>query len=238
MLYLRAFNLEKGKELKKARDIYVELVTRNADSPHLNEALFKIAAISAFGLRDLDTGREYFTKLAQKDKADPETVSALYYLGLLSQWKEDLAEAKKYYDKAMLVAADNYKDTIELVRQRLGEIGNNRPIEYNLKTFLDASLRPENSRFNMTKVGLQALPLSPKAADAVEITSTAASDSGGCMQVAMDYYWSGNTGSAKPSLTTSGFNTTYALPGTKALFLVVFAASEIVDRDFCLVDVR
>jgi hypothetical protein len=162
----------------------------------------------------------------------------MYQLGLLSQWQEDSAKAKDYYAKALTLAAGLYKETIALVNARQQELSGNLPIESNLKTFLDVSLKPENSRFDMAKVGLHYGPSEVKVAEEVDILSSAVTYSAGCMQVIMEYHWSGNTGSTKPGPDKAGFKTVYSEPGTKEVFIVIVSPPDIIDRDFSMVDVR
>ncbi len=238
LLYIRAWNLEKGKLWKQAREMYIELLKRFPQTPHADEALYKIGLISAYALRDKEGAKEYFQKLANKEIVSPQVISAMYQLGLLSQWQEESAKAKDYYAKALTLAAGLYKETIALVNARQQELSGNLPIELNLKTFLDASLKPENNRFDMTKVGLRYGPSKVKVEEEVDISSSAVSYTAGCMQVIMEYHWSGNTGSTKPGLDKVGFKTTYSEPGTKEVFIVLISPPDIIDRDFSMVDVR
>ena len=238
LLYLRAYNLEKGKELKNARELYIEFITRFPKSSRIDEALYKIGMISGYALRDKAGANEYFLILAGKAENSPQVISALYHLGLLAQWQEDLVKAKDFYNKTIERAKGTYKDTIYLVQERLKEIEENKPIESNLKDFLDASLKPENSRFEMTKVGLQSENYQANAGDEVKIGSAAVSDKAGCMQVVLEYHWSGNTGSTKPTFDKPGFETKYSEPGTKEIFLVIFSPPDIIDRDLIMMDIK
>lgn len=238
LLYLRAYNLEKGKEFKKARDTYLVLLERFPETSHTDEVLYKIGIVNAYFLRDKGAAREYFMRLAGKEAVSPQVICALYQLGLLSQWEEESAKAKEYYNKAIEWAKDKYQDTGAFVRARLKEIEENRAIEYNLKTFLDASLKPENSQFNMTKAGLVSSPYQAKTGEGVKVASSAVSDKSGCMQAVMLYHWSGNTGTTKPTPDKAGFETSYTEPGTKEVFLVIISPPDIVDRDFVMVDIR
>jgi len=44
---------------------------------------------------------------------------------------------------------------VSLARIRLAEIEKSKPMEYNLKMFLDISLKDENKIFNMSKADIQ-----------------------------------------------------------------------------------
>jgi len=238
LLYLRAYNLEKSKEYKRAREIYIELVKSFPNTTHLDEALFKIAMINVYALRDIQAGRDYFTKLSEKETVSPQVISALYHLGLLAQWEADFSKAKSFYEKAITLAKEQYKDTIVSVRMRLKEIEENKPIEENLRIFLDASLKPENIRFDMSKAGLRTTPTLLKSSEESTIGSAAVTEASGCMQVVIEYRWSGNTGAANPPLSEPGFKTSYTEPGTKEIFLVLMSPPDLIDRDFIMVDVR
>ena len=238
LMYLRAFNLEKAKEFSQAKDIYVDLIGRFPQTIHNTEAIFKAGIISTYISGDIKTGREYFQKLAQREKDfTPQVISGLYQLGLLSQWEGDSAKAKDYYNKLINAAGKNFQDTVALALQRLKEIEEGKPIEYNLKTFLDISLK-ENSLYNMTKSDLKSSIYRLNKDQEDNITSNVSLPESGCMQVELQYLWSGHTGSANPSSKQSSFNTSYTSPGTKEINLVIVSPIGIIDRNIDLVDVN
>jgi hypothetical protein len=111
-----------------------------------------------------------------------------------------------------------------------------KPIEYNLKTFLDLSLKEENAIMDMTKLDLRSNPYRINKDAQVHVSSTPYIAQSGCMQVELQYLWSGDTGTKKPSLTEAEFNTTYKEPGTKEINLVVVSPTGIIDRNIDLVD--
>jgi hypothetical protein len=237
LIYLRAFNLEKAKEYSQAKDGYVNLVKFYPASSHNDEAIFKSGLISTYVLRDIKEGRGYFEKLAEKETISPQVISGLYQLGLLSQWEGNLVQAKEYYNKLIAEAGENFTDTITLSRERLKEIDEGKPIEHNLKTFLDVSLKEENALFDMTKSDLSSHPYRVKKNGEVNIGTSSYFAQGGCMQVELQYLWSGHTGSKKPSLAEATFNTTYTEPGTKEINLVIVSPAGIVDRNIDIADV-
>jgi tetratricopeptide (TPR) repeat protein len=238
LIYMRAFNLEKAKEYPKTKDLYLDLVKRYPKTSHAEEANFKIAIIYTYILRDIKTGRSYFEGLAQKETLSPQVISSLYQLGLLSQWEEDFGKAKEYYNKLMEKAGSNFQETVALTKERLKEIGEVKPIEYNLKTFLDISLKEENAIFDATKVDLRASSYNVKESKEVNIESTTYTAESGCMQVELQYLWSGHLGNTLPSLDASSFNTAYTEPGTKEINLVVVSSTGIIDRNIDMIDVR
>ncbi len=236
LLYMRAFNLEKSREYKDAVNVYGELVERFPESPRIDQSLYKIGMLSAYGNRDIDKAREYFEKLASKDIVNPWIVSGLYQLGLLSQWQENTAKAKEYYDKLLEKAKYGFVEMAELAKGRLAEIDDVKPLDYNLKTFIDLSLKNENANFNMSKSELKSSLYSPKKEQELNVSSAAYLAESGCMQAAVQYLWSGNTGKKKPTIEEPGFTTSYAEEGTKEINLVIVASSGILDRNFDLVD--
>ncbi|MDD5730837.1 MAG: tetratricopeptide repeat protein, partial [Candidatus Omnitrophica bacterium] len=196
LLYLRAFNLEKAKELVKAKENYAELVKKFPQTAHADEANFKVGIIFAYILKDQASALQYFEKLGAKDAASPQSISALYQLGLLSQWNNKLDEAKQYYAKLIEKAKTDFQDTVGLARERLKEVEGNSPIEYNLKTFLDVSFKEDYAQLDTTKLALQSSFSRLKIDQATNISSSVYTGETGCMQVALQYLWSGDLGKA------------------------------------------
>ena len=237
LIYLRAFNLEKSKEYSKAKDLYIDLMQRYPKTSHAQEADFKIGMIYTYILGDLATGRGYFARLAQKETPSPQAVSSLYQLGLLSQWEQDYAKAKEYYRQLIEKAKSDFSETVAKAQERLEEIEEAKPIEYNLKTFLDVSLKEEYAMFDMTKLDLRSSLYRAKKDETVQITALPYTAESGCMQIELEYLWSGHTGTAKPSVGDATFSTTYIHPGTKEINLVVVSPAGVIDRNIDLVDV-
>ena len=238
LIYTRAFNLEKLKEYAKAKDWYLVLARQYPQSPHADEASFKIAVIYTYILRDLKTGRDYFGSLTKKETSSPHTISALYQLGLLSQWEGDPAKAKEYYDKLLALAGDGFPETSALTKERLSELTDKKPLENNLKKFLDLSLQPEYADFSAASLDLQSSPYKSKKDEQVTVGAATQMPQSGCMQVVLDYLWSGNLGESQPVARDSTFMTQYAEPGTKIIGLIVVSPSGIVGYTLDLLDVE
>ena len=234
LTYLRAFNAEKMKDYPKAGDLYLDLLQRYPQTNYTDEAGFKVGIISTYILRDIKTGRDYFEKLAQEETLSPQVISSLYQLGLLGQWENDLVTAKDYYNKLVEKAGNDFIETVTLAKQRLKEITKSKPIEYNLKTFLDVSLKEGNV---VMRVDLSSSRYRIKKDESTNISCTPYNVESGCIQVEIQYLWSGDLGTAKPPLEKSEFNTTYAQPGTKVINLVIVSPSGILDRSIEIVDV-
>ncbi len=238
LMYLRAFNLEKSKEFQGARDAYLALIQRFPASAHINEALFKAGVISTYILRTAEEGKKYFTQLTQIEKIDPHIISAFYQLGLLSQWAGATDPAKELYAKLIEKAGSAYQETVNLARERLQEIEQGKSLEYNLKNFLDTSLKSEYANLQFGKSALSGSAHIGAPKQEVKVRSAAQNDGGGCMQIAVQYLWSGDLGSTKPSIEVPSFVTVYQDPGTKVIGLVVVSPNGIIDRDMDLVDIR
>ncbi|MFH1457956.1 MAG: hypothetical protein ABIG31_02170 [Candidatus Omnitrophota bacterium] len=237
LMYLRGFNLEKAKEYPEAKGAYDAMVLRFPQSPRHDEVIFKAGLISVYVLRDKNKARGYFEKLAEREKDfTPQAASALYQLGLLSQWELDTAAARDYYNKLLEVAAGNFSDTAALAKERLKEIEESRPLEYNLKTFLDLSLEKENAVYDMSKIDLRSRPYQVKKKQNVSIVSTAYTAPTGCMQVELQYLWSGHLGKEKPSASQATFDTSYSSSGTKEINLIILSPTGIIDRSLDIVD--
>ena len=238
LIYLRAFNLEKAKEYDQAKNIYINLVQRFPGSAYADEADFKTAIISTYILRDIKIGRSYFEGLSQKETLSPQAIASLYQLGLLSQWEENFASAKEYYHKLIERAKEGFIETVTQAKERIKEIEENKPIDYNLKMFLDLSLKEENTIYDMTKLDLKASLYTPKRGQDLAITAYPSMPQTGCLQIEVQYLWSADLGKITPSLDLASFNTSFTDPGTKIINLVVVLPSGVLDRDIALIDVR
>ena len=238
LLYLRAFNLEKDKDFAKAKDVYLDLINRFPQSAHINEAVYKTGIIYAYVLGDLKEARNYFEKLAQNEVAGPQAISAIYQLGLLSQWEDDVIKAKQYYDKLIEIAKDGYAQKVSLTKERLKEIEDSKPIEYNLKSFLDTSLKQGNAAFDMTKADFKLVPYIAKKNENLTVSASASTGESGCMPVDLQYLWSGDLGSAEISPDQHTFETNYSDSGVKQINLVVVSSAGIVGRSMDLADVE
>lgn len=238
LLYERAFNLEKAKEYTESLARYSELAERYPATPHLDEAICKVALMYAYAKRDLVNARKYFKVLAQKERASPQVLSGLYQLGLLDQWEGNAEEARGYYNDVIGKAKGRDTSTVRLARQRLKEIEEARPLEYNLKMFLDVSLKDEYASSDMSKVGLESSSYRPETNTAVTFTANAYVAPSGCMQVEIEYLWSGDTDSATLATSDSSLTVSYASPGTKEVNLVVVSPSGVIDRNLDILDVR
>jgi hypothetical protein len=237
--YLRAINLEKAKAYGEAKDVYLSLLNRFPSGAHTDEAKYKLGLIYTYILSDLQNGRSSFEELAGGSTLSTQIISSLYQLGLLSQWEGDNAKAKEYYNLLLERAKGGFSDTLAAARERLKEISDSKSLEYNLKTFLDASLKEEKAMSDMAKVDLRSSAYKIKPESAVEIKSTSYTAESGCMQVELQYLWSGDLGASGPvNNDQSSFPTQYSDSGTKVINLVVVSPSGIIDRSLDILDVQ
>lgn len=234
--YQRAYNLEKARMFTEAQDKYARLIEAFPQSSRYPEALFKSGMITVYVLKDPERGISLFEKLASSSDISPYVISSIYQLGLLSQWKKDFLKAKEYYKKLIELAGERFGDTRELTLERLKELEKDGEIEYNLRTFLDASLK-ENFDI-IPKIDLKSHPYAITKEKETHISANTFLPESGCMNVEVNYLWSGHMGSSSPKINQSEFTTSYLYPGTKEINLVVVTPSGTLDRSFDLVDVE
>ncbi|MFA5350008.1 MAG: tetratricopeptide repeat protein [Candidatus Omnitrophota bacterium] len=236
-IYLRAFNLEKSRDYKKAGELYSKLVQLYPDTRHFDEAVYKIAMINAYVLADVQKAREYFDKLIAKTAFSPQVISSFYQLGLLAQWEGDLAKAKGYYDVLLKSSGDKYAQVVAQANDRLEEIEENKQLSYNLKTFLDATLKKENAPVELGSSELKLSSFILKKEQKVIVSTFANMPESGCNQVQVQYLWSGNLGGANPQATDASFESSYSGTGTKEINVVIVSPAGITDLSFAMADV-
>lgn len=238
LLYERALNLEKAKEYSKAKEYYLQLLERFPETSRRYEARFKIGMIEVYFSRDLPEGRKAFEAAAASEPVNAHVIAGIYQLGLLSHWENDLEKARTYYNQLIEKAANEYEDTVNLAKERLKEIEEAKPLEYNLKTFLDISLSPHETQYDMTKVALRSSSFLVKKDEETNVLSNGYTPETGCMQVSLQYLWSGHTGVTKPTLDEASFDTFFKQAGTKEVNVVLVSPTGIIDRDFIMIDVN
>jgi len=238
LIYLRAFNLEKDKQYRNAKDIYSLLLKKYPQNKYLDEVTFKTGVIFAYALRDLKSAREHFNTLADRNPLTPHSFSALYQLGLLKQWEGDFSSAKVYYDKLIEGSQDKTSDIVQSTKKRLMEIEDGMPIEHNLNTFMDVSLKNAFANLDMSKIDLKSNIYMPKLKEAVDINASAYLSASGCFNVELQYLWSGDLGGAEPNIKEPGLKALYKNSGTKIVNLVLISPSGITDYVFDIIDTR
>ncbi len=235
--YLRSFNLEKFRDYKAAQKLYLQLIQLYPDSKYFDEAVYKIAMINAYVFSNISQARQYFNLLAAKKEFSPHVIASLYQLGLLAQWEGDSVKAKEYYELLLRDTADKYPSIASQANERLKEIQENKQISYNLKTFLDLSLKSENTLTEMGKAELKSSAYALEKGQKATISTFVNMPQSGCNQVELQYLWSGDLAGASPAVTDASFQCTYADSGTKAINIVVISPAGSIDRYFTMVDV-
>lgn len=235
--YLRAFNLEKFKDYPAAKGLYLKLIQLYPDTKYFDEAVYKIAMINAYVLADIGEARKSFEQLAAKTVFSPQVISSFYQLGLLAQWEGDLPKAKDYYNLLMKNAGDSYTDTATLANERIKEIEENKPLAYNLKTFLDLSLKNDGALVESGRSELKSSSYLLGKGQSCEIASFVNMPQSGCNQVQIQYLWSGNLGGVVVAAGEGVFKGAYADAGTKEVNMVIISPAGTVDRSFMMIDV-
>ena len=238
LAYQRAVNVEKNKDFTRAKELYFAFAASFPKSAHYEEVLLKTGVITLYVSRDIKAAQEIFGRLSGQPVLLSPGITSLYQLGLIAQWQEDNAAAKEYYAKLIESAKDNFGETVFLAKQRLLEIEEGRPLDFNIKSMLDVTLKPENSQFSMNRVEIKASKSTVSVGEEITVTATATPPESGCMQVQLQYFWSGNTGKdVSSSYQENSFTTTYTDPGTKVIGVVVTTPAGIVDRGIEFIDV-
>ncbi len=235
---LRGLNLEKAKEYSQARDVYLDFIERFPSAPSSQKVNFRLGIISVYILRDIQTAKGHFKKIAALETPASEVISSLYHLGLLSQWEGDPSKAKEYYNSLLEKTKEDFLETKVLAEERLREINEEKTLDYNLKTFLDACLKEEYATLKIDKAQINPSVYSAKKGEEINITPLVSAEPSGCLQVEMQYLWSGHTGKTKPLANIPAFNTSYSEGGIKEICLVVVSPSGIIDRSIILIDIE
>ena len=239
LIYLRGFNLEKAKEYKAASIFYAQLARDYPKSSHYEEVIYKLGLINMYVLADMPASKSYFDKLIAADNVSVYMVSALYQEGLFLQWQGDNAKAKEIYNLLLSKAQDKFTEIVKLASFRLKEIQEAKPLDYNLKTLLDLSSQEQDKgSLDMSKTELNSSDYILNKEQKVTLSSTSYLPQSGCLQVELQYLWSGNTGSAQPVASEGNFQTSYSDAGTKEVNLVVVSPAGVIGRSFDMLDVR
>lgn len=238
LIYMRAFNLEKAKDFSAAKEAYLDLAARNPEGRYFNQAVFKAGVIAVYLLGDINSGRTLFEGLIYKGPAlNPQAAASFYQLGLLSQWEGDFSGAKGYYTQLIDKAGEDFSDTVMLARKRLQEIEEGQPIEYNLKLFLEASLKKDPATGLMPDTQLLCRPYKAERDKRVLIEPEFLAPQAGCIHVEVSYLWSGHTGEADLSAKNPSLETSYNYAGTKEINLVLVSPAGIAGYCLDFIDV-
>ena len=234
--YLRAYNLEKCKQYEDAYRQYRILVDNYPQTSYYKEALFKMGVICTYVLTDIPAAFDYFMELIQSLPQDWHGICALYQLGLISQYQGDISSAQRYYSSLVEKAEGTSccNDLVNRALARLKEIEQGQALEFSLSSFMDA-LKQGDVRMSNIDIAAQHFKLTPQ--QEVQISSFVLPAESGCFPFNLEYFWSGDLGSATPGSGQGSFVTYYSHPGTKLIQLTVIAPSGVLGRDFIFLNV-
>ncbi|MCM8799995.1 MAG: hypothetical protein NC900_04655 [Candidatus Omnitrophica bacterium] len=236
-LYIRAYNLEKYKDYNGALNQYLEFIKRFPQSKNIDEVFFKIGIIYAYSLGDLEKAKSYFKNLAEKQEFSVYVASSLYQLGLILQWEKDNSGAKNYYSELLEKAKGDFEDLCNLVKERLKELDTDAPIDYNLRVFLDLSFGKDRI-FERGFVDLKTDSFRIPKNKTIKIFASVSNLESGCMPIELNYLWSGDIYSYRPSNQQREFFISYLSSGTKIICLVLVTPAGFLDRTFLIIDVE
>ena len=247
--YSRAYNFQRLKDYSKAVEEYEKLVKSFPASPRINEAEFKLAVLYAYILFQKEKGLNYWQKVIERNSDLTFVVESLYHKALISQYTEYFTTALADYSKILELTNNNpaFKELTGRVSARQQEIQESKPIEYNLKTFLDVSLKgggtpgAPTAVFDLsvepfkTTIDKQVNPalshpgeLSYNGKGGVKFSLNQPQTMTGCLVPRLTYLWSGDLGSRYPVPTTPEFSTDYQARGVKVVNVVVLSGLEPV----------
>ena len=221
------------RDIEKGKVYFEGLAQKETASPRVLSSLYQLGLINQWQ-GDFVKAKDYYNRLIEKlahstsslDSArdDPERVKLVE--GPLSA-NPELAEGSGSASLQIRALAD----------ERLKEIEGQKPIEYNLRMFLDVSLKEENPLFNPAQVDLKSSTYKVASGQILNISAVAYAGESGCMQPQLTYLWSGDLGDAKPTTGETQFSTKYLHAGTKVINLVATSSAGIIDRTLDMVDV-
>lgn len=237
--YLRAYNLQRLKEYARSAEEY-ELLTKDfPGSIYLDEAEFKLGVIHTYLLGNKEKGAGYWSNIIERDASFLEYKSeALYHQSLLSQYAGDLDAASAGYAKILVLILDNpdFKDLTGRASERQKEIQETKPIEYNLKTFLEIAFSSIGA-IDGNGLELDAAPYKMVKTEKASFSAGQPQIQTGCLAPELTYLWSGELGSVMPRPTTAEFSTQYLGKGAKVANLAVLSGQDVIGAALEMVEV-
>lgn len=241
--YRRAFNLERLKEYEQAFQEYKNLLDNFPDYDRKQEIYFRLGVLAAYAKKNIDLAQSYFLKLTQAYPNDPQSLSALYQLGLLNQWRQQVDEAKAFYTNLVALASsmklDLNKDEIAvLASERLKEIEEKKGMKYPLKIFLSGVfVIGQTEEPGSLNVDVTAQPPNENANVPVDFLVTTSVLETGCMVPAYSYEWSGELGSLINIPNSADLKTEYASSGIKFVQVAVVGPQGVEGVGFEMVKI-
>jgi tetratricopeptide (TPR) repeat protein len=226
--YLRAYNLERAREHSRAIEEYEIFVKDFPKSDRLDEVEFKLGIFYCYARGQKEKGVALLQNIAEGAGALEYKAEALYHHSLLNQYKGEPEAAKSGYGKILALVSENTADFKSLsgrTAERLKEIKQQRPIEHNLKTFLDATV----GGYASGQGGLEIVvnPYKEFRGGTIRFNVPQLQLETGCLVPELTYLWSGDLGGAAVP-TEPEFSAAYTGIGTKVVNLVVLSADEVM----------
>ena len=226
--YLRAYNLERMKEYSECVKEYEELASRFSSGGYTDRALFKLGLVYTYILGQKEKGLASWQKVIERDSSLNYVLESLYHKSLISQYEGKSDQAKAGYEKIVQLIADktDFKGLGERVSLRQKEISEVKEIEYNLKMFLDSSLKEE--ALHQSPLELLVRPPKVEVQEEVKFSSQQPVLQTGCIAPELTYLWSGDLGESVLVPVEPEFVSRYQYPGVKAVNLVVLSPAGVV----------
>ena len=202
------------------------------------EAEFKLGVISLYTLGNREKGKDFLARVIKEGSDINYRLLSLYHLGLILQWEGDFKGALEYYRKISELDKERIPfDLKDALSARISEINSNFPIQYNLRTFLDACFGKSSSLRKDSKLELKVSPFNAHVGDEVTFSASTFLPSVGCLPQKMGYLWSGQIAGKKPPLDSSRFSIIYNQSGTKVINVVAVTPSGVINKAVAIVDI-
>lgn len=237
--YLRAYNLQRQKEYQRAIEEYSILVTDFPESGYVDEAEFKLGVLWTYVAGNKEKGLTYWQDIVKNNRSLEYVVESLYLISLQSQYAEDFKTAKAGYDKiaGLIAGKADFKNLSERIVVRQQEIQESKPIEYNLKMFLDTALKELSVNQAALELLVEPFKCLSFKQEQVKFSLMQLQMETGCLVPELTYLWSGDLGSVSVVPMAAEFSTEYYSAGTKVVALVVVSPSGIVGSTLEMVEV-
>lgn len=236
--YLRAYNLERLKDYKRAAEEYSILVGAFTQSIYVDEAEFKLGVIYTYILGEAKKGLDSWQRIIERNSSLEYSLEGLYHKSLISHYKGNVKEAAEGYAKILEIVAEknseDFEDLSRRVLERQKEIKEAKEIEYNLKTFLGIALQNQSNRNG----SLLAVPSKASKNEEIKYASERLVFDTGCFSPEFTFLWSGDLGAVKPIPIEAEFVTTYKTKGTKVVNLVILTPAGSQDAAVEMMDIN
>jgi len=219
-------------ELKEGKSLFGKLAADKHNGAYALEGIYQLGLLSQWE-NDLESAKKYYSQAL--------AVGAGLSRPANKEFGRDpaLGQDRLAGKPAPAMTRAEQSDIAGMAQEGLYEITNSRPMDHNLKMFMDNAIKSGgNPRLDSASLGLSADPYILDKDENVFINSSAAPLESGCVQVNMEYLWSGQFGKTKPSPENSSFDTSYQTAGPKIISLVAVTPMGTAGCDFILIDVE